>query len=95
MYLHGTSITWSTSKTCYVLIIFKSSCDGLAAIMHQNTMFGCGFIQGVIHSGEVFSGKAGKNIMGSRNRCQSFSLSLGEGEACSLLKDGLLTSTEE
>lgn len=41
-------------------------------------MFGCGFIQGVIHSGEVFLGSAGKKIMGSRNHCQSFSLSLGK-----------------
>lgn len=43
---------------------------------------------------KFFSGKAGKNIMGSGNRCQSFGLSLGEGEVYSGLKDGLLTSTK-
>lgn len=30
--------------------------------MHQNSMFGCGFIQGVIHSGEVFLGRLGKTL---------------------------------
>jgi len=54
--------TWSTNKTYQVLIIFKSFCDGLADIMHQNSMFGCGFIQGVIHSGDVFLGRLGKRL---------------------------------
>lgn len=62
MHLHGAYITWSMSKTCYILIIFKSSCDELAAIKHQKAMFGCGCIQGVIQSGEVFLGRLGKTL---------------------------------
>lgn len=65
----------------------KSSCDGLTASMHPTTMFTCGFTPRILHTM-----KAGKDIMKSRNLLPVQRFSLGEGEVCLILKDGLLTS---